>query len=623
MSSEITYNYGKVRREFNRPVEFQVAEPETIVDIAPNDDIKNQFVCIDPNETEIQNVPLLSETQTNTKSIDRKSQGMMHEEGGWPSTIDPTEFEEKLKHCKKQEREDNYFYTCKRLLEGHMEKYLKQNNALDIYGSYFSDATQSAEVNLGPPSVKTTCVFKDPSPVKRTAVNLSWLFDGKKLAVAYCNLRFQANTEGASIASHIWDVNNPNDPVENLVPQSPLCCIEYYHKDQHLIAGGSYNGVMQYWDTRNAKRPAGRTAIEESHKEPIWDLKWLHSKQIEILTVATDGSAFVWDCRRPDKPTETITVRKNENDTLPLLPKSNEGGARGVLGGTCLDYDPNIGGPSKFMVGTEQGTVLTCNRKAVAGKSAADKITHTFNGHHGPVYSVQRNPSCGGAFAKYFLTVGDWTARLWCDDFKNYPMYSTYYHKAHLTYGCWSPVRTGVFFTTRMDGVLDVWDIVTRQSMPVLSVQVSDYALHTARATPEGSLLAIGSVDGTTTLLELSAALSTPTTLEEKAWIQKMFENEAQRDKNLAAQHKAKEKARENSRRAAAKGNRTDDATDGHVPLDEEELKQEANKYLHSVEIEEQKQNNDLEHLQAMRDKLKADIEDGLEIEQDDDPFKS
>ena len=32
--------------------------------------------------------------------------------------------------------------------------------------------------------------------------------------------------------------------------------------------------------------------------------------------------------------------------------------------------------------------------------------------HAGPVYTVKRNPF----FPKYFLTVGDWTARVWCED---------------------------------------------------------------------------------------------------------------------------------------------------------------------------------------------------------------
>lgn len=65
--------------------------------------------------------------------------------------------------------------------------------------------------------------------------------------------------------------------------------------------------------------------------------------------------------------------------------------------------------PTKFMVGTEQGIVISCNRKA---KTPAEKIVCTFSGHHGPIYALQRNPF----YPKNFLTVGDWTARIWSEE---------------------------------------------------------------------------------------------------------------------------------------------------------------------------------------------------------------
>jgi len=43
---------------------------------------------------------------------------------------------------------------------------------------------------------------------------------------------------------------------------------------------------------------------------------------------------------------------------------------------------------------------------------------------------------------------------------------------SYLTDGCWSPVRPGVFYTSRMDGVLDVWDYLFKQNEPTLSIQV-------------------------------------------------------------------------------------------------------------------------------------------------------
>jgi hypothetical protein len=38
------------------------------------------------------------------------------------------------------------------------------------------------------------------------------------------------------------------------------------------------------------------------------------------------------------------------------------------------------------MIGGENGSVFMCNKKA---KSANDKITHIYPGHHGPVYALQ------------------------------------------------------------------------------------------------------------------------------------------------------------------------------------------------------------------------------------------
>ena len=55
------------------------------------------------------------------------------------------------------------------------------------------------------------------------------------------------------------------------------------------------------------------------------------------------------------------------------------------------------------------GTVISGNRK---GKTPAEKLSVRFKAQYGPVISVDRNPT----FPKTFLSVGDWTARLWSED---------------------------------------------------------------------------------------------------------------------------------------------------------------------------------------------------------------
>lgn len=74
--------------------------------------------------------------------------------------------------------------------------------------------------------------------------------------------------------------------------------------------------------------------------------------------------------------------------------------------------------PTKFMVGTEQGLVVSGNRKA---KTQAEKMVCTFEGHQGPVYALQRNPF----FPKNFLTTGDWVTRVWSEDIRESSIMST------------------------------------------------------------------------------------------------------------------------------------------------------------------------------------------------------
>lgn len=125
-------------------------------------------------------------------------------------------------------------------------------------------------------------------------------------------------------------------------------------------------------------------------------------------------------------------------------------------------------------------------------------------GHHGAIYALSRNPF----FPKFFLSVGDWTTRVWNEDVRT-PVVTSPYHAAHLTGGSWSPTRPGVFYTISHEGALEAWDYYHKQRDPVLSVQVSDRAL-TSFAVAAGAaprLAGVGAADGAVTILQLSDGL--------------------------------------------------------------------------------------------------------------------
>lgn len=160
--------------------------------------------------------------------------------------------------------------------------------------------------------------------------------------------------------------------------------------------------------------------------------------------------------------------------------------------------------------------------------------------HLGPIYSIHRNYF----HPRYFMSVGDWSVNLWEDELKN-PIMSTRYHNSLLTDGCWSPSRPGLFFVTRKDGWLDIWDFYYRQNEVAISHKVSDSSLTCIKLNKvtgisqvgtnhpnQGKFCAIGDNNETITLLKLCESLYRPQH-EESNVIQEIFDREKKREDQL------------------------------------------------------------------------------------------
>ncbi|CAG5123303.1 unnamed protein product [Candidula unifasciata] len=489
---EIVYVYTKKRSEFGRQCNFSDRIAELHVDIPPDDSLLQNFIERNPIDIGIQSVQEMSEHEVNTERFETSVRGVNHTEGGWPKDINPSEVEQVTRYRKKVEKEEGYVSAIQEL-GTMMEHCIKQNNAIDIYEDYFEDLDLAQDWSPAA-SAKTINVFRDPSEVKRTATYISWYPDGpRKLAVAYCNLRFQSSPPGTSMDSYIWDVENPNKPEMVIKPVSPLVCLEYNPKDSHVLIGGCYNGQIAFWDTRKSCQPMELSPVEQSHREPAYKALWIQSKTgTECFSTSTDGQVLWWDIRKMGEPTDRMYLDKKQE-------------SHNAQGAYCLEYEPTL--PTKFMAGTEQGSIISCNRKA---KTLTDKIAAIFTGHTGPI---------------------------WSEDIRESSIIWTKQYSSYLTDGCWSPLRPSVFYITKMDGTLDVWDIIFKQNSPALSLQVCDVPLHSLRINESGKWIATGSEDGTTTLLELSESLYTQAR-NERSLVTSIFERETRREKILDARHR-------------------------------------------------------------------------------------
>ncbi|KAJ0005286.1 hypothetical protein NQD34_011500 [Periophthalmus magnuspinnatus] len=526
---EIVHVYTRVRSDFGRPCLFSDRGPELSLDLRPDPSLTQEFIQRTTRDQATQARTDMSEhqvrTRTRTRTRTRPSRGMNHTEGGWPKDVDPNEMEQTIRFRKKVEKDEGFMNSIPQLgsVMGHC---LQQNNALDIFQEYCSEEDEGEVVE--PPSAKTINIFRDPNEVRRTVTCLSWHPDGgKKLAGAYSCLHFQTSQSNMCEDSYIWDIENPNRPELTLKPVSPLVCIEYNPKDPHTLVGGTYSGQIAYWDTRRGSLPVELSSVEHSHRDPVYKIIWLQSKTgTDAFSASTDGQVLWWDVRRLTEPTERL-----------VLDPGREGNMERALGALCLEYEPTM--PTKFMVGTEQGVVLSCNRKA---KTPAEKIVCTYEGHLGPVQALHRNPF----FPKNFLTVGDWAARIWSEDIRDSAIMWTRYQMSYLTDACWSPVRPSVFLTSNMGGVLDVWDVLFKQNEPTLSVKVCDEPLYCLQIQDTGRLVACGSQGGSATLLEFCSGLSS-LQKNDKTLLAAMFEREAKREKILEARQR-EQRLKERSR---------------------------------------------------------------------------
>ena len=135
----------------------------------------------------------------------------------------------------KVEKDEEYKATVKGL-GPILEDCIKQNNTIDIYEEYFEGCV--VDHSSEPPSAKGMAVFRDPNVVKRQATSINWHPDSNKLVVTYSVLNFQdPRTAGGamSASSYIWDIFNPNSPEYELVPPSPLCCMQFNPKQAGAI----------------------------------------------------------------------------------------------------------------------------------------------------------------------------------------------------------------------------------------------------------------------------------------------------------------------------------------------------------------------------------------------------
>lgn len=128
-----------------------------------------------------------------------------------------------------------------------------------------------------------------------------------------------------------------------------------------MLVGGSYNGLLCFYDLRtNPNKVKNMTSVEKSHQDPVYDVFWLKSSKTgtECCSTSTDGRILWWDLRKHEEPTDSFMLTEA---AATGIKQDIDNKNQGVFGGTCLEANPEQ--PTKYLVGTEQGVILSANKR--------------------------------------------------------------------------------------------------------------------------------------------------------------------------------------------------------------------------------------------------------------------
>lgn len=110
--------------------------------------------------------------------------------------------------------------------------------------------------------------------------------------------------------------------------------------------------IAVYDDRSNDSLPHTVSMRENSHHDQVNAICFYTSKtNTEFFSASATGELFCWDLRNMEEPIDTVLL--DSSDFSEHSKKS--------FGINVLEYESTI--PNKYMVGRDDGVVLTCNKK--------------------------------------------------------------------------------------------------------------------------------------------------------------------------------------------------------------------------------------------------------------------
>ena len=334
------------------------------VNIAPDSSLSRRFVVKSDRDKKVGHHQPFSHSDCNTEAKSQVRASMNHTEGGWPSYVKTENKEAKNKYLSRVMKEDLFKFTTIKLAQT-ISKLLKENNTVNLEQIYFTDERENGKIFDDTDSkarVTIICKLKDFSQRRRPVSCLSWqkssTSPGGVVAVSHCSPVFQGCHGETCCDGYISDISVSSCYKTLLAGPGHITALEFNEREVSLLAAGCYDGQVCFFDERTGPGHVGLTDFSNSHRDAVYGIKWVGKSGVEFLTGSQDGLVKWWDVRKFVRPTREFVVSCHEEEQDLQTADSL----------SCLSFEQTI--PSKFMMGTNQGNVISCRLSPKQGTNS-------------------------------------------------------------------------------------------------------------------------------------------------------------------------------------------------------------------------------------------------------------
>ncbi|XP_002156043.2 cytoplasmic dynein 1 intermediate chain 2 isoform X1 [Hydra vulgaris] len=292
----------------------------------------------------------------------------------------------------------------------------------------------------------------------------------------------------------IWNMKYHKQTPEYIFHnQSAIMSVCFAQFHPNLLVGGSYSGQIVLWDNRSRKRaPVQKTPLSAAaHTHPVYCVEVVGTLNAHnLITFSTDGKMCSWSLDMLSQPQEVMDLQHTHTKPVSV---------------TSASFQP--GDVNNFVVGSEDGSIYSAQRH---GSKAG--IVEQFDGHHGPVTSIDYNAVPGPIdFSHLFLTSSfDWTIRLWSNK-STKVLYSFEDNGDYVLDTQWSPINPALFAAVDGMGRLDLWNLNNDTEVPTSSITIaSNSAINRVKWSGSGLQLAAGDDEGHIYVYDVGEQLAVP-----------------------------------------------------------------------------------------------------------------